>query len=521
VANAPGATSNDLWAEYAKSPDMHSNIPNCSFAGYHCGEAALPEYKVVANVKECGAKGDGQTNDWAAFNAALEKAEKAGGGAVLVPAGTYRIENLIHLKASGVVLRGEGRGKTILDFPKSLTDLQGAYSDHGASCWSWCGGMIWVGPADTFDAAGKLNKLNGAVQGWEYWRPGKRLANVTAAAKIGATKLQVDSAAGLKAGDVVLMTWENPADFSLLKHVVGAPCLAEKYNWSTAKWIVPPAYPQLQWPVEIAAVDGSTVTLKQPLRLDLAPQWKAGFMELGPSVRESGVEKMTLKHHAPMSHKHLTNAGHNSIYVNRALNCWVSDVEIHSTENGVNLAACKNCTVTQVAFTGPEQHHHMTACRVNSHDNLFERIEAAGVSRIKHGLNTEWFSSGNVWHKIKMCKGTFDSHRALSFDSLRTDIDLANDDACNPGGATEAGPYMGKKMVHWNVRIVGTNRGVFVNHPDCLPMGALVGMQGAPRCTELPPAMVPGDKGCLIVDEGKVPNPPDLYEAQLKLRLGK
>jgi hypothetical protein len=52
-------------------------------------------------------------------------------------------------------------------------------------------------------------------------------------------------------------------------------------------------------------------------------------------------------------------------------------------------------------------------------------------------------------------------------------------------------------------------------------LGALVGIQGVPVNTSDAWAMVKGDKGCLIADEGKAPTPPDLYQAQLDLRLGK
>ena len=63
----------------------------------------------VANVTAAtyGAKGDGQANDTAAIQKAIDAAEAAGGGIVDVPAGTYMLDavnNRLHLK-SNVILR--------------------------------------------------------------------------------------------------------------------------------------------------------------------------------------------------------------------------------------------------------------------------------------------------------------------------------------------------------------------------------------------------------------------------------
>jgi hypothetical protein len=103
----------------------------------------------------------------------------------------------------------------------------------------------------------------------------------------------------------------------------------------------------------------------------------------------------------------------------------------------------------------------------------------------------------------------------MSFELLRTDIDIVNDGG--PGGADSAGPFLGARCVHWNVRVSG--KGEFVNQPSAISMGALVGMQGAPIEAKEAWAMPPGDKGCVVADPGKVPEPADLYQAQLDLRL--
>jgi hypothetical protein len=523
VAAPPSAarTSAELWAEYAASPDTHPNIPNCSYAGYHSSEAPLPAPPVVANVRETGALADGRADDCAAFRAALAKAASAGGGAVLVPAGTYRIGCLLRLGQSGVVLRGEGRGRTVLDFRRSLTELIGPLPGLAPSQWSWAGGLIWVGPDDTFDASGAIVNGRGRLsQQWEYWRPGRRLARVTAAAAVGDTRITVD-AAGLQPGEMVLLSWRNPEDASLLKHLFGFGRTGS-IEWSKASWILPPSYPRFQWPVRVEKTAGGVVTLKQPLRLAIRPEWEVAVEELGNHVEEVGVEHMTIELHAPATHRHLAGAGYNGVYFNRAFDSWLRDVEIAGAENGVVLAAAKNVTVSEVDVTGSHLRHHPFACRVATHDSLFEKFRVVGSGRVRHGINTEWLSSGNVWHQGSLSRGTFDSHRGLSFDSIRTDIDLRNDEGSAPGGADEAGPYLGKRVVHWNVRIHDSDRGdpgAYVNQPACLPLGALVGVSGAPVSSAAAPGDGPGLKGCLVVDNGKTPQPSDLFQAELVLRL--
>jgi hypothetical protein len=513
-----GAT---LWDEYARAPNCHPNLPNCSYAGYHYGETPLPEPKVVANVKDCGAKADGKTDDTAAFEAALKKAGEAKGGAVLVPAGTYALNGMLHLSYDGVVLRGEGADKTILSFQRPLDQILGRYSWDGRnSCYGWSGGLVWVGPAEDFSPDGKLKEMkNGS---WEYWKAAEKLASVAAPAKRGDLTVTVDAAGAkkLKPGETFLMTWENPKDKSLLIHMAGHESM-KGYDWDKQgaglvreeRW---------SWPVEVVKVEGEKVTLKQPLRIDVRAEWNAAFSALGPCVREAGIERLTLqmppvKKNLKDYKNHLKDNGFNGIYLNKCLHGFVRDVTIIEPENGIIHAAAKNTTVTWLVIKG-STNHHSTALRVMSHDNLITdfRFESSPM----HGANTEGLSTGNVWRNGDMKHGTFDSHCAMSFESLRTNITVNSDG--RPGGGGESGPFLGARVVHWSIRMTG-GKPEWINSPESMPLGALVGIQGAPRVTGGKDLwhMMPGEKGCVIADEGKVPSPPDLYEAQLKLRLGK
>jgi hypothetical protein len=77
---------------------------------------------ITPNVKNLGATGDGVTDDGPAFIAALAAA--AGGGTVVIPAGTYRIGSALPRNLTGgVSIVGAGSGATTLSFPNGTDGL--------------------------------------------------------------------------------------------------------------------------------------------------------------------------------------------------------------------------------------------------------------------------------------------------------------------------------------------------------------------------------------------------------------
>jgi len=128
----------------------------------------IPEVVEKANVKDFGAQGNGSSDDAQAFKDAINAAKNAGGGAVLIPAGTYRINSTISL-SSNVVLRGEGYDKTHLDI----------------------------------NTSGDAISISGGSKG--------SLVNVTGGYKKGSTSLTVSTAASFSAGDFAEIQQDNDA----------------------------------------------------------------------------------------------------------------------------------------------------------------------------------------------------------------------------------------------------------------------------------------------------------------------
>src|SRR3989304_3354947 len=95
----------------------------------------IPVYPVFVNVKDApyNAKGDGVTDDTAAIQKAINDCPE--GKAVYIPAGTYRLTAQLDIFDKGIVLRGDGPGKTLLKNYAETGNVIGIYrwSDGGAN----------------------------------------------------------------------------------------------------------------------------------------------------------------------------------------------------------------------------------------------------------------------------------------------------------------------------------------------------------------------------------------------------
>jgi Pectate lyase superfamily protein len=462
---------------------------------------------------------DGTTDCVDAFNAAARAAGERGGGTVLVPAGTYLLSSPVFMHWSGVVLRGEGPDSTVLHFSRPLDDgYRPARQSNGNSRWSWTGGQIWF-------VAPERRALCEAEDfaGTEGWLMGETLADVSAASR-GQRTLLVSDTSKLEAGAMVVLESQNPADASLLTHLAGDIPGARTYDWprrapqlttgSGGQYI---QYASLQWPVRIEAVLGDRlVLLAQPLRYDLRAQWPARLRAIGPTVHDSGVEKLTVRNELIPMTAHNRHPGSNGVCFQAVHDCWARDVRVENCDLGFGFTSAKSVTLTGVVVGGRSAHHSF-ACRMQSHDNLVQdfRIEEFTVpvpsGAVHHGLNLEGLSSGNVWRRGQMAEGTFDTHRAMPFENARTDITLVNNGRV--GGSSASGPLFGARIAHWNVRITSGDP-YAITIGDVAPRCATVGVQGTAGTDSGLPPDFSGDLESVTVQHGERPSVTDLYAAQ-------
>ncbi|HEV2782298.1 MAG TPA: glycosyl hydrolase family 28-related protein [Actinophytocola sp.] len=520
VAAASDRERARLWREWLAAPDTHPQIPNVSYAGYHRGEDRLPRPPVRANVTRFGAVGDGTTDSTAALNAAIDAVGRSGGGTVLVPAGRYRLTGVVWMHHSNVVLRGDGREHTVLFFDESLDS---AYRPQTRGEWAWSGGMVWFIPREL-----RAELEQRGFTGNEGWMDNRELSAVSAGVPRGTRRIPVADPSAFTAGEHVLLMVDNPTDNTLLAHLAGDVPGTRTYPWETAArrlrpelstWVLAENFRHYRTPVQVERVEPDAVVLAQPVRIDLRLGWRPRFATLGPRVEESGIEDLAIEMRQITQRPHHQDPGFNGPNFQAALNCWARRVDLWHSDNGFGLTTAKGITITEVRVGGRARHHSFI-CRVQSHDMLVDRFEilpattpvSAGAAY--HGINTEGFTSGNVWSNGVM-QGTFDSHKALPFDSVRTAIRV--DNTGGTGGAGDAGPRWGARFCHWNIDVTN-GRSHAIRLEEHAPMSAMVGVLGTTGPTDHARDLS-GPLGSVVESPEEDVLPTNLYESQLRVRL--
>ncbi|MEU9704692.1 glycosyl hydrolase family 28-related protein [Streptomyces sp. NPDC047981] len=514
-----------LWREYADAPYTHPQIPYVGRAGARRGATRLDRPPVVANVLTYGAVPDGSADSAAAVNRALAEAGERGGGTVLVPPGTYRIDDFLRIGHSGVVLRGAGSGRTKLVATKHLTELIGPYgSRYGGdkSSWSWAGGLIWLAPRARH--ASLVAAIRARAWPFEGWTGNRRdeweTLTTVGPARRGDWTVTVDDPSAVRRGELVLLRLADDAGHTLLEHMAGGGAGPESYHWDDKTKLT--SYVPYEWPVRVVSVRGRKVTLERPLPLDVRPEWDPRLTTLVEPLTGSGVEGLTLEAVETPQSPHLLDKGYNGVTFQCAYDCWAEDVVVRHVDNGFGLVAASACTLRRTRVEGRGSHHPYF-CREGAHDNLIEdfRIAArtvpAPAGTQLHGINVEGLSSYNVWSRGVMEMGTFDTHRGMPFANVRTEITVENNG--RHGGDASAGPLYGARFAHWNVTVTNGRAGL-VKIDTIAPYSATVGIS---EVTEFDQIDVPDFAGELHarVEAYGTPGavrPRNLYEAQRGLR---
>jgi hypothetical protein len=511
----------ELWREFTRDPFRHPQVPFVGQAGFRGGAARLPHRPVRADVRDFGAVADGRTDCAPAINRAIAAVGKAGGGTVLVPPGLFRIDGLILLGHSHVVLRGAGSDRTTLYATRNLTGLIGPYgSRYGGdkSSWSWAGGLIWLAPEARWTALTEAIRARAwPFEGWTGNRRDEwRTLTAVAAARRGDRTVTVTDPAGLRPGALVLLRLADDAGHGLLRHMAGDGPGPDAYTWSDKSKLL--SYVPYEWPVRVTRVSGRQVTLERPLPLDTRPEWDPRFTTHVPELTGAGVEGLTLEAVETPQQPHLLDLGHNGVVLQCAYDCWVDDVTVRHTDNGFGLVAASACTLrrTRVAGRGT---HHPYFCREGSHDNLIEdftieeRTTPAPAGTQLHGINVEGLSSHNVWSRGVMRMGTFDSHRGMPFANVRTDITVHNDG--RHGGDATAGPLFGARFTHWNIRVTNGRAGL-MKIDGLAPFSATVGINEVREFDQIDTPDFEGDLHSRLELYGTTDavRPRNLYEAQ-------
>jgi len=413
-----------LWGKNGEKWSAKSRLPDFSFAGYHSGEVPLPEVPVVSNVRNFGAKGDGDHDDTTAFVRAIEATES---GAILVPAGRYVITDILWIKKPGIVLRGEGPDKTILDFPRSLEDVRpnmsSTTSGRPTSGYSWSGGFIW--------AKGDLGQ--------------KTLCPILGSAKRGGHFLTLEKTEGLKPGQRICIELSDTPEKTLIDHLyTGNP-------GDTAK-ITKPVH--LRFVSRIEAIQGNRIKLQRPLRTDIRPEWKPVLKTFRPTVREVGIENLAFEFPNRPYEGHFTETGRNAIAFNQVSDSWVRNVRIHNADSGIFFGGSLFSTASNVVFSsgrpakgGCTGHHGTTF----GSDCLLEDFDYQ--THFIHDITLSYLNAGNVAKNGKGINLSFDHHKKGNHENLFCNIDVGKGaETWRCGGGRSLGKHCGAHGTFWAIR---------------------------------------------------------------------
>lgn len=462
-----------ILAAWRASPSTHPLMGDWRRVGYRRG--ARPPHAAGPTIaaSSLGIHPDRPDDSSGALQGALDEIGTSGGGVLQLDAGRYSLERPLFVHHSHVALRGAGAHATTLFFSRPLAE-----SVHDNAFWSWTGGQVF------FIARERLASSMARGWGWregdEGWLAGETLGTVAPTAR-GSDVLEIDDIATLEPGAMVLLEVTDDADHRMLREMGGDVEGVIAYPWDTTSL----AGAVWTWPVVITEMLGTRhAHLEQPLRIAIHPETRARLRALGPTVHDSGVEGLTIENSVRVQTTHNENPGSNGVCFQAVHDCWASDVHVVNADVAFSMTSAKSCTLSGIS-AGGRSLHHFTITRTQSHDNLIEDfvLEDFTVPAVPgswlHGINVEVLSSGNVWRRGTMHTGTFDSHRGLPFENLRTHITLVNKDAV-PGGAFDAGPLFGARTVHWGIEVL-SGETMCIEVSDVAPRSLTAGITGLPE----------------------------------------
>ena len=241
---------------------LGNKIPDFSNAGYNGGGVPIP---YVANkVTVWPGLGDNSASIQAAIDKVSALPIDASGfrGAVLLKMGFYRLEKPLYIKASGVVLRGEGMGDT-------GTILYGILPARDPNAT----GRQRMGRPDLINI--------GAEKGTEPIEDSKQ-AITDNYVPFGAVSFNVKSAKGFKKGDkVIVRRFGNEAWVKELK------MKDEIANSGAWKFVI-------NYDREIININGNTISVDAPIFTAIDSRWGGGeLIKYNDNrIEQSGIENL-------------------------------------------------------------------------------------------------------------------------------------------------------------------------------------------------------------------------------------
>jgi len=265
-------------------PDEQGNtILDSSHAGYGGGGVPVPTVPVKDTIWPVA--GDNTENVQASIDrvSALPLDKNGFRGAVLLRAGYYRMATPINIRASGVVLRGEGMGDTGTILIGTGTGRPAAppsgVAATGAEGRGGAGGRAG-GPGGGF-GGGQPTLIRIAGASGVTMKDETKQVVTDEYVPVGARKFNVASARGFKAGDTVIVRRIGNADWVA---AVGMNGDSPQSRWQPFN---------IDWDRMVTDVQGNTITMDAPITCAIEKRWGGG--EIAKYEDPGRIEKIGIE----------------------------------------------------------------------------------------------------------------------------------------------------------------------------------------------------------------------------------
>ncbi|WP_164992589.1 glycosyl hydrolase family 28-related protein [Streptomyces sp. L2] len=474
------------WVSFSKGrliyrADSYGNrVPDFSYVGYHSGNKRIPAVRARVTLGP-GGSGDDTTR----IQTAINSAAKAGGGAVVLKPGTYRLAGTVHLNRSGVVLHGSGGSRTL---------LAGAGKPHT---------LITIG------GRGSIRRVGGAHRITDRYVPvGSRVVHVAAANKY------------FKAGDNIIV--QRPIGNKWI-HAIGMDKIPPRTDGRPiTQWKPSPGH---EFERRVIKVSGNTILFDAPLPQALESQyanssvWKYQFPG---RIKEAGLEYLSATGQAFESHPSWRGGGFfNSrlVSMESAEDSWVRSVSAKRFGQAYNFGrgalhdTMINTTATNVSVPKGVS-AWPAAYSISGQQTLIDTCKVTG-SYVHAWATGSWVPGPNVVHNctaLNTGSGGLDGgpHQRWATGTLYDRVHMnatgrfSIEDRGNKG--TGHG-WAGANNVLWNC----TGGTYLVEKPPTAYNWAI-------GCTGKKAAPKPGHHAGQIQSAGHNVQPPSLYREQLKER---
>jgi hypothetical protein len=424
------AEVSQLWGEAGEKWTPQSRLPDFSFAGYRRGEEPFRIPAGTISVTDFGAKGDGRTDDTAAFKAAIA----SGSGKVIrIPPGQFVLSDVLEIDSSNLVLRGAGSSRTVLVFTKNLETLRPrpVKNDGGepTSDWSWGGGLIMIG--------NRSRKSQPAES---------EIGRVAEPANRGANQLTLVKPL-FRPGDEVVLSLHDTPGKSLVQYLYRGQTgnISGLNGWQCSQVF------------RIRSTNGSRVQLDRGLRFDVRLEWRPRLEPFRPGVTDVGLEGVAFHFPTVPYPGHFKEKGWNPVAIRpAAAHCWLRDLYVLNGDSGPFVEGATFCTLQGIRLAaepgrkgrnGICGHHGIT---LEGNDCLCADFTIE--TQFVHDLTVQ-SAVGCVFSSGKAANLCMDHHCWASCENLFTDIDAGEGRRLfASGGGANRGLHTAAGATFWNIR---------------------------------------------------------------------